>query len=52
MDIPAEYRVGHCREKLDTICLLCNVETQPTSSSLFGTHNQPHVEAYVWSFLD
>lgn len=40
MDTPKGYGAGHCREKLDTlICLLCNAETQPTSSSLSGTHN-------------
>lgn len=42
---------GHCREKLDTlICLLCNVETQPTSRLLALWHTQPHVEHYARSF--
>lgn len=48
MDIPGGYRVGQCREKLDTlICLLCNVETQPTSSSRFGTDNHMLSLTYV-----
>lgn len=48
MDVPGGYRVGHCREKSDTLIrLLCNVETQPTSSSLFGTHNHMLSLTYV-----
>lgn len=42
------------KKKFDTlICLLCNEETQPTSSLLSGTHRhtQPHVGYYYINFL-